>query len=636
MRVIHTALAAKRGAGVGLALAIALFGLSACATPQGGSAGSPNSAPIRAVAIAGAPAANADKDALLKRADIDAVLAMARNSTNKIESIDDVAAAMAVMLDDVAAGKAAAARARLESLPNRRALGDFVEGFVLLGEGKTDDAVRRAQRAQETLSPQLAGVQAALIREAAGDLAAAQALYRRLERSLDTAPPPEGEANSLEEALRALQAPQTTQILYRAALTAHRTGDAAEADRLYGLVEAFAPRSPDVAANRARLKANQQPVEPALDLVRGIGRWSLFLSEEFGRVQGLERALNDPTPTNDIVSPAAAIFGQAGIAYDPSAEDWTLSVAQLLYSVESYDSADLVLRRIPARSLFAADAGLMRAQIALRRRDDNAAVSFAQGALRQSADRYTVALTAANVFNDAGRERETIAAFDAALRLAGEPKERATALVARGYANLHFGRLDAAIADARAALAADARNDDVRIAAIAIFKDRPDTWAEGVALGRALLAENPDSVSRLNQLGYTLIHRDEGLEEGFILLHRGASLGEHDYAVIDSLGWAYYLYGDFPEALRLIKRADDLTGNDPNAEILDHLGDVYWRLDQKDQARAAWTKALTARPEAVRRRDLEAKLRDGLTSPAPVKRPTPAVQEVTPRERTDT
>ena len=45
-------------------------------------------------------------------------------------------------------------------------------------------------------------------------------------------------------------------------------------------------------------------------------------------------------------------------------------------------------------------------------------------------------------------------------------------------------------------------------------------------LGRELLQERPESVARLNQLGYTLIHRPEGLEEGYRLLSRGVALGE--------------------------------------------------------------------------------------------------------------
>ncbi|MGE3143579.1 MAG: tetratricopeptide repeat protein, partial [Hyphomonadaceae bacterium] len=99
-----------------------------------------------------------------------------------------------------------------------------------------------------------------------------------------------------------------------------------------------------------------------------------------------------------------------------------------------------------------------------------------------------------------------------------------------------------------------------------------------------------------------------------------------DFAVVASLGWAYYLSGAFDEARALVARATVLAGTEQNFEILDHLGDIYWRLNRHDEARATWREALRARPDALRRAAIEAKLVDGLTTPAPVRRPLPAVQ----------
>src|SRR5690606_8573278 len=128
-----------------------------------------------------------------------------------------------------------------------------------------------------------------------------------------------------------------------------------------------------------------------------------------------------------------------------------------------------------------------------------------------------------------------------------------------------------------------------------------------------------------NALGYALIQRPEGLEEGYRLLWRGFNFGQQDMAVVDSLGWAYYQYGHFDQARALIERANDLSVGNPNAEVLDHLGDVYWRLNRRDDARNAWREALDAEPDAIRRRELEQKLSRGLTAPAPRRRDLPRV-----------
>jgi tetratricopeptide (TPR) repeat protein len=152
-----------------------------------------------------------------------------------------------------------------------------------------------------------------------------------------------------------------------------------------------------------------------------------------------------------------------------------------------------------------------------------------------------------------------------------------------------------------------------------------------------MFAEQPDSSARLNSLGYALIQRPEGLEEGYRLLWRGFSFRDTDYAVIDSLGWAYYRYGAFPQARHLIERAAELSRNDPNPEVLDHLGDVYWRVNEQNRARETWRQALAARPDANRRRRLEQKISRGLTEPAPQPRELPRVELPTgPRERGET
>ncbi len=152
----------------------------------------------------------------------------------------------------------------------------------------------------------------------------------------------------------------------------------------------------------------------------------------------------------------------------------------------------------------------------------------------------------------------------------------------------------------RAAYALD-QSVDTRLLYVSILMDDPQGWSDGVQVARGLFAEQPDSVIRLNTLGYALIQHPEGLEEGYRLLWRGFNYGQTDYAVVDSLAWAYYLYGHFDEAKVLAERANALSVRDPNAELLDHVGDIYWRLHRQNDARDAWRRALDAQPDAPRR-----------------------------------
>jgi tetratricopeptide (TPR) repeat protein len=204
------------------------------------------------------------------------------------------------------------------------------------------------------------------------------------------------------------------------------------------------------------------------------------------------------------------------------------------------------------------------------------------------------------------------------------PKDRADVLGYRAYAHRFAGNLPAATADMRAAFEID-QSIDTRLLYVSILMDDPSAWRDGIDVARAMFAEQPDSVLRLNTLGYALIQRPEGLEEGYRLLWRGFNNGQLDAAVVDSLGWAYYLYGHFEQARALIERANGLSEANPNSEILDHLGDVYWWLSRREEARAAWRQALNARPDVPRRRELDRKLARGLAAPAPRQRELPQV-----------
>ena len=64
----------------------------------------------------------------------------------------------------------------------------------------------------------------------------------------------------------------------------------------------------------------------------------------------------------------------------------------------------------------------------------------------------------------------------------------------------------------------------------------------------------------------------------------------NDPYIIDSIGWGYYLVGNFNEAEKILKRAVELMPNDPI--VNDHYGDILWRLDRKIQATYFWKNVL--------------------------------------------
>jgi len=517
-------------------------------------------------------------------------------------------------------------------------LGDLFEPFLLAAEGHVDQAVARADHANQDLPAPMPDVQKALVYESVGRLQDAANVYAQMESKIDPTPPGDGEPQNLEEFQRSLAATRITHALYRAALVQHRLGHAADARRLYSLVEGFSRHAADVERNLDRLAHNQPPFEPALTPQSAAGRWVLFLSDYITQSESLAQAVATRAPVQGLASPTGALFTQIGVTLAPDAQDWRLYAAQELIGAgnDGLDGAERVINPMPADSVFAPDAEIVKASIQLQRHNDPAAYANAQHAAQLGAARWSVLASSADVYRATGHSAEAVSTFDHVLTMVNNPRDRADVLGYRAFAHRFAGEQAAATADMKAALAID-DGDDTKMLYVSILMDDPQAWHDGVTVARQLFAADPNSVTRLNALGYALIQHPEGLEEGYRLLWRGFNNGQSDYAVVDSLGWSYYLYGHFDEAKSLCERARDLSVNDPNPEILDHLGDIYWRLHQQDNARESWRKALDARPDVPRRHSLETKIAHGLSTPAPTTRPLPQVSLPNgPATRSDT
>jgi len=565
-----------------------------------------------------------DPEAALIEADLDYLI---REGRRAIARNDQTAMWYLIAFsDDLAAGRLEDARRVLEAAPGgiNGGLSDMLEPFLLAAEGRPDRGVERVDAGGDNLPAPLPEVARAMIFESAGRLDEAAAVYALMVERLDLTPPGDAEPQTTEEFERALNAARVTNAVYRAAIVNHRLGRTAEARRYYEVVAQFAPRSIDVRTNLARLEAGQPPFEAPLDARSATGRWMLFLSEFLTQAETLTAMIQQRDPTHGLQSTTGTMLLQVGVLLAPDANDWRLYAANQVLDAGGIDGAQRIINQLPADSVFAPDAEIVRASIEIERNNDEAAMAAAERALALAGDRWAVIASVGDIYRRVGHADRAIPAFDRALAMAQTTEDRADVLGWRAYAHRFAGNIAAASADMRAAYELD-QSVDTRLLYVSILMDDPQGWRDGVEMARGLFAEQPDSVLRLNALGYALIQRPEGLEEGYRLLWRGFNYGQQDYAVVDSLGWAYYLYGHFDEARALIERANSLSAGDPNAEILDHLGDVYWRLDRREDARTAWRQALDARPDAIRRREIEDKLARGLTAPAPRQRDLPQV-----------
>lgn len=122
-------------------------------------------------------------------------------------------------------------------------------------------------------------------------------------------------------------------------------------------------------------------------------------------------------------------------------------------------------------------------------------------------------------------------------------------------------------------------------------------------LGRITLAERdlrrileiaPDDARSLNALGYILSNHSKRYDEALELISRALAQTPDDATVIDSMGWIQYRLGDLDAALGYLSQAFDKM---PDPEVAAHLGEVLWKLGQRDRAQNIWRDALAEDPE---------------------------------------
>jgi len=115
----------------------------------------------------------------------------------------------------------------------------------------------------------------------------------------------------------------------------------------------------------------------------------------------------------------------------------------------------------------------------------------------------------------------------------------------------------------------------------------------------------------LNYLGYSWLERGYKIEDAINMLDKAYSQKKNDPFIIDSVGWGYYLIGDFVNAEKFLRKAIQLMPKDPI--VNDHYGDVLWKLNRKIQAKYFWESALNSEEsENEMKKNISKKLLKGL------------------------
>lgn len=160
-----------------------------------------------------------------------------------------------------------------------------------------------------------------------------------------------------------------------------------------------------------------------------------------------------------------------------------------------------------------------------------------------------------------------------------------------------LGRLnknEEAIAHYKGLLEREPNNDDlVKMArsGLSVVYVNMDEFDKGEAELEILLAKEPDDPGINNDLGYLYADRGKDIEKAEAMVRKAVEEDPDNPAYLDSLGWVLFKRGKVQEAVEPLEKAAKGTLSD--ATIHDHLGDVYFRLQQYAKARTSWEKAET-------------------------------------------
>lgn len=143
-----------------------------------------------------------------------------------------------------------------------------------------------------------------------------------------------------------------------------------------------------------------------------------------------------------------------------------------------------------------------------------------------------------------------------------------------------------------------------------IVFDQLGMWERAEADLIYSLSLNKGQPAVQNYLGYSWIDRGIKMEEGRALIEAALAQDPQDGFINDSLGWVHYLMGNYRAAVTYLEKAVALEAGDTT--LHDHLGDAYWKVGRKIEARFQWHHALNTDPLEKDKKNLHDKLIYGL------------------------
>jgi tetratricopeptide (TPR) repeat protein len=212
----------------------------------------------------------------------------------------------------------------------------------------------------------------------------------------------------------------------------------------------------------------------------------------------------------------------------------------------------------------------------------------------------------------AGRHEDAVKTYTKGLEV--DPND-AYFLEKRGASFAKLGRYDSAVKDLSSALAVTPENASLQFQIASLYESQNLT-EDAIASYRTVVKLNPDPImtaAATNNLAWLLAQNEKTRAEALEYAKKALETipvnprtGVKDGNVLDTVGWIYFLAGQYEEARKHIEQA--LTALPTHPTINYHLGRVYEELKQPKVAVIQYSKAIDFGKENFKEAD-DARLR---------------------------
>jgi tetratricopeptide (TPR) repeat protein len=137
------------------------------------------------------------------------------------------------------------------------------------------------------------------------------------------------------------------------------------------------------------------------------------------------------------------------------------------------------------------------------------------------------------------------------------------------------------------------RNVDF-LGALALTYDSMKKYADSDRTYEQAMKLDPHNHIILNNYSYSLAERGIQLERALQMAEEAVEKQPENSSYLDTIGWIYFKLGKYDEARKYIEKAVQLRDavGENGATLNEHLGDVFYKLDQKEKALEFWKRAL--------------------------------------------